>query len=199
MVSVFIIGAIGSGKSSVLKLFCAWGAETLNLDTVGHEVLKNPQLKSKLVSAFGQNILGAKGEVNRATLAKIAFVDSASTEKLTYLTAPYIVHELRLWLAEQEEKGVALVAVEVSAYRGNTGFFVDIADYVLSVLAPKGECIKRATLSGFEIDDVVRRLKVQPSNKERRAWADFVIENTGSVEELHAQAKSVFESLLAQG
>jgi dephospho-CoA kinase len=199
MVSAFIIGAMGSGKSSVLKAFSAWGAETLNLDTVGHEILKNPQLKAKLVSAFGQSILGEKGEVNRATLAKSAFANSASAEKLSCLTAPYLVQELRFWLFEQEKKGTALAAVEVSAYRGNAEPFVDIADFVVAVLAPKGECAKRATLSGFEIDDVERRLKVQPSNKERRAWADFVIENTGSASELHAQARSVFESLLAQG
>ena len=70
-----LTGGIGSGKSTVARLLAGMGAVTLDLDKVGHDVLRQADVRNRLVAAFGRGILAADGEIDRSKLGRLVFRD----------------------------------------------------------------------------------------------------------------------------
>ena len=90
MKKLFIIGGMGAGKSTARKALVEQGLPNIDLDQVGHDVLLWDTVKSELVETFGEDILGADGEIDRRALAAKAFVSPAETRKLNRITLPRI-------------------------------------------------------------------------------------------------------------
>ena len=82
MKEYILVGGIGSGKSTVATLFHERGAECVDLDDIGHEVLLLPEVIDMMVETFGKDILDDKGEIDRPALAAKAFASPADTIKL---------------------------------------------------------------------------------------------------------------------
>ena len=83
MKKLFIIGGMGAGKSTARKALVEQGLPNIDLDQVGHDVLLWDTVKSELVETFGEDILGADGEIDRRALAAKAFVSPAETRSPT--------------------------------------------------------------------------------------------------------------------
>lgn len=191
----FIIGGLGSGKSTVAKMFVEQGSAVLDLDAIGHEVLSIPSLQRKLVDEFGPSVLDENNNINRQELAEKAFAAQAATEKLTALTAPYIIEGLSSWIAARQQEGHAFVFVEASAYDGKSGAYGSIADGIIAVLAPYEDRVERACKRGFTQHDVQSRIACQPSDKQRGLWADFVLVNDGDCEHLRSQVDMLWRAI----
>ena len=198
MQTVFVIGGMGSGKSTVTEVFAEKGAPTLDLDVIGHEVLVFPDTKSALAQAFGHEIFDASGDVVRSALAKKAFASAHATEQLNAISMPRIVQRLKALLDEFEVQDEPLVVVEVSAYEGPQGWFGGLADIVIAVCAPEQTRIDRAVAKGFKEEDVRHRLAQQAHDEDRRVWADIVIDNEGDVDALRTRASQVWSYLSAR-
>ena len=207
MKTIFIIGGMGSGKSTVGRCFAGFGVPVLDLDKVGHAVLGMPEVKEALVEGFGKAVLDKEGEVDRKALAARAFATPATADTLARITHPAILAELQEWLKAQEEAGNGFAAVEASAFGGGSMAFAfgggsmafaDIPDYLIAVCAPMETRIKRVLANGFDEKDVERRMALQPTDDQWGAWADFVIESTGSLAHLKAQAKRVWKAITSK-
>ncbi len=85
-----LTGGIGSGKSTVARFLSEMGAVTLDLDSVGHEVLKQADVRERLVREFGRGILDSRGEIDRAALGRTVFNDSQALARLNGITHPAI-------------------------------------------------------------------------------------------------------------
>lgn len=177
---VYLIGGMGSGKSSVAARLRARGVPVYDLDEAGHEALRLPAVKGALRAAFGDGVLGADGEVARPTLARAAFATPEATEMLNRITTRAIVDLMEAWLRRQRTAGERRCVVEVSAYDGPDGRF-PAPDEVLAVVAPLKTRVARAVAKGFSEADVRARISRQATDEERREWADVVIENDGSL------------------
>ena len=184
MKTVFIIGGIGSGKSTVSHLFAEAGFPVLDLDKVGHAILYIDEAIEALTEAFGADIMGENAAIDRKKLAAKAFSSPEKTARLNSVLAPYILAEMRQWLSAREKEGCQVALVEVSAYDGPQGDYGQEADYLIAVLAPENLRIQRAIVRGFTEDDVRHRIARQAADEQRREWANFVIENEGSLEDL---------------
>ena len=93
---VGVTGGIASGKSTVSRLLAAKGAFTINLDEMGHELLKRGSpVMDKLIEAFGTGILDSSGDVSRQKLGAIVFNDVAARERLNAIMHPPIVRRSR--------------------------------------------------------------------------------------------------------
>lgn len=194
MVLIGVTGGIGSGKSTVSQLLRERGWTVYASDATAKELMAtDPQVRSELSEAFGEQVLTPNG-VNAPLLASLVFgADPAAGERLAQLNG--IVHprvlEAHMKAIEQEEqKGTAFVAIESALI-----YEVDLEDgfdYVVVVDAPHEECIRRVMQrSNLNRDDVERRMAEQLPMEEKRGLADFVIDNSGSLDDLKGATQTV--------
>lgn len=175
---------MGSGKSTASKALVEQGLALIDLDKVGHDILKWELVKDDLVEAFGEDILGEDSEVSRPALATKAFATPADTRKLNRITMPRIEEAFTEMISDLEDKGTEAVVVEYSVFRNRETSLAYGADVVIAVLAPVDLRIERAMASGFEEDDVRQRIARQITDADRVEAADVVFNNDSTKEEL---------------
>ena len=148
---------------------------------------------SELADAFGQDILNEDGSLNRGLLAQRAFADKQQTQKLNDITHPRInqrTNELIEAARDTQEFTVYDMPLLV-----DKGLHEDM-DYTVVVVVEEDERVRRLVASrGLDADDARARIRAQVTDEQRRAVADFVIDNNGSVDELDGQVDKVMEIL----
>lgn len=190
MKKLFVIGGMGAGKSTARKVLVGEGLPFIDLDQIGHDVLLQENVKSDLVEAFGEDILGDDGQVVRSRLAAKAFSSPAETRKLNRITMPRIEENFTDRLDELEREGNKAVVVEYSVFKSRQTSMANGADVVIAVLASLDKRIARAVAAGWDEADVRRRIARQISDADRIEQADVVFNNDGSPEDL---AKEVLD------
>ena len=187
MKKLFVIGGMGAGKSTARKVLVDQGLPYIDLDKVGHDIHKWDTVKEELREAFGPDVFDENGEVNRRALAAKAFLTPADTRKLNRITMPRIEEAFTDQLDELERAGNKAVVVEYSVFRNRQTSLAYNADVVIAVLAPLEQRIERAVASGWEEDDVRRRIAQQITDAERMEAADVVFDNDSTPEALREQ------------
>ena len=188
-VAVAITGGIGSGKSEALKAFARHGAATVSSDEIVHHLLRQPDVKEKVVARVGNGVVGPDGEIDRAALGTAVFNDREALAFLEELLHPLVSAEYLKWrddLARLPDPPAVCVTEVPLLYEvgGETRF-----DKVVVITAPTK--LRRAR-SQLTVDE--RDSRFLPE-KEKVARADFVFSNTGSLEELDAFVGSVMREL----
>ena len=193
---VAVSGGIGSGKSSVTRVFATQGAVTADADTIAREILEpgEPAL-SEVGRAFGGDLLRQDGSLDRALLASRVFGGEGADERVARLNA--ITHpliEARAWsiLRGAPEGSLAVYDIPLLI----EGDHVDRFDAVVIVDAPIEERVKRLEGRGFAPEDARARIRAQASSQERRAIATIWIDNEGSSDDLEEVARLVYERWL---
>lgn len=190
MKKLFIIGGMGAGKSTASRALTDQGLPLIDLDKVGHDILKWEIVKEELAEAFGDDIFDEEGEVIRPKLAAKAFKTPADTRKLNRITMPRIEEVYTDTLAELEAAGNDAVVVEYSVFKNREMSLAYSADVVLAVLAPLDLRIERAVASGFDEADVRRRIARQITDADRIEASDVVFNNDGTPDELRNEVIS---------
>lgn len=187
MEKIFVIGGMGAGKSTARKALVEQGLEYIDLDKIGHEILHWDIVKEDVAKTFGEDVLDESGEIDRKALARKAFATPADTRKLNRITQPRIEDAFTTRLDELEAADCPAVVVEHSVFKSRQMSLAYLADIVIAVLAPLELRIERAVASGFEEEDVRKRIAQQITDAERIEQADVVFNNDGTKEELHDQ------------
>lgn len=196
MKTIFIIGGIGSGKSEVTRRLADLDVrmKLTDLDILGHKALEDKRVIAALVELFGEEILDAQGKIVRGRLAEKTFGSSESVSELEAVTFPKIAELLEQKRADLPQNAILLV--EASSYNPDKESFTIRPDMLVAVTADEETRIKRAVSKGFEEADVQARNARQPTDAQRTQWADFVIENNGTEEELQQKVTKLGIKLL---
>ena len=193
---VAVSGGIGSGKSSVTRVFASRGAVTADADAIARQILERgePTL-SEVARTFGGDLLKEDGSLDRALLASRVFGGEGASERVARLNAiTHPVIEARAWsiLRGAPEGSLAVYDIPLLI----EGDHVDRFDAVVIVDAPIEERVKRLEGRGLSPEDARARIRAQASSQERRAIATIWICNEGSADDLEEVARLVYERWL---
>ena len=193
---VAVSGGIGSGKSSVTRVFASQGAVTADADAIARQILERGESTlSEVAHAFGGDLLKEDGSLDRALLASRVFGGEGASERVARLNAiTHPVIEERAWsiLRGAPEGSLAVYDIPLLI----EGDHADRFDAVVLVDAPIEERVKRLEGRGVAPEDARARIRAQASSEERRAIASIWIENEGSADDLEEVARLVYERWL---
>lgn len=178
---VGLTGNIGSGKSTAASLFSELGVPTFDTDRIGHELLESDsRIRTVIVKAFGKRII-TDGVIDRRSLGEIVFGDPQKKERLESILHPAIMSSVDERLRQHSGKSYAVVEVPLLYEAGLSGEF----DYVILVKADEKIAVERAaTKLGISKEAVMKRLATQIAQSEKEKFADFVIANNGTADDL---------------
>ena len=194
MFTVGITGNFGSGKSTVAGFLKKWGAYVLDADQISHQLIaKNGRCSTQVVRKFGKAIL-TDGQIDRKKLAYEVFADQRKLKDLEKILHPAVGEEIKKQfksIARRDPKAVAVMDVPLLFEAG----FDRWVDAVLVVKAKRLVQLKRLKAKGISPAEFNRRLKRQLPMAKKVALADFVIDNSGSLNNTRKQARKIWEKI----
>lgn len=196
MLSIFVTGGIGSGKSTLMEFLKEKGAGIVLADEVGHENLHDSKMKAELVKAFGQEILDTNGEIIRSELAARAFATPEDTARMDAITQPRLYEGCLRHIASVGQTH-EVVVLEMAILDGRDDFYKH-ADIVVAVTTSPEVRVRRLMESrGFSEEDARNRLASQVPEENRLAIADVVFTNDGTLQEFQDQIQQWWDSDIA--
>ena len=195
MYVIGLTGGIGSGKSTVARMLERRGAKLLSADAVGHEVYEPGRPAwQEIVDAFGRDIVGADGKIDRKALGPIVFSDPKQLRRLNAITHPRMKELMGEKLAA-ERAGGARIAVLEAALLFDAGWD-DLADEVwVTVAPPEVAAARTAERSGISVEEALSRIRAQMSNEERISRSQVVIDTDCALERTEEQVSEEWERL----
>lgn len=192
MIKVAVTGGIGSGKSTVCRMFQVLGIPVFEADAVAKQLMvSDPELRNALKDRFGPEVLSDKG-LDRQRLATVVFNDPAALAELNGIVHPAVRKAFLSWSEDRSAPYVIMEAAILAETGGHLGF-----DQVVVVSAPEDVRIARVMQRDGVGEETVRaRIRNQASDAERERIADHVIVN-GGVQLVIPQVLQIHKSLSA--
>jgi dephospho-CoA kinase len=201
MLKVGLTGGIASGKSFVGEALAGYGCFVIQADEIGHEVLApNGEAYADVVREFGGEILAADGsgvsrDIDRRRLAALVFADAGKLARLNAIVHPAVFRREEALLAEffaRQPHGIAVVEAAILIETGSYRRF----DQVILVFCAQEQQIERAMRREGAVEaDIRARIGRQMPLEEKRKYASFVIDTSGTKEDTLRQTRTVYEEL----
>lgn len=191
MKKLALTGGIASGKTTVAKFFEELGAVVLDADREAHEIYApGTPLFHQLQERFGSDLV-VGGQIDRKRLAQIVFTSPKEKKWLEEQTHPATRQRITQKLSQAIAQDPPLILVE-AALHVETGYYRDF-DGLVVVYVPEAIALGRLQArDGIGLEEAKLRLKNQISIEEKRQRADWVIDNSGSLEETRRQVEDLF-------
>lgn len=187
MLIIGLTGNIGCGKSSLSKIFMDEGIDVVDADIVSRQIFEDEELLQTVFEKFGPSIKNNDGSLNRKALGNIVFNDDEKLIELNNITHPRIKEKIFNQIRNIEEQGKPIVILD-GALLVETGYLDDIDKLIVVTcdeeiqierIKKRDNCTKLEALS---------RIKSQMSQVEKVKYADYTIDNSGTIEELKNKA-----------
>jgi dephospho-CoA kinase len=198
---VGLTGGIGSGKSTVSALLATKGAVVVDADAVVHDLQRpGTAVFEAMVDRFGNGIVAADGSLDRSAVAAIAFNDPAALADLNGIVHPAVGAEIVRRMDELSTTDAVVVLDVPLMVESARGY--PVAGLIVVDVDPEVAVRRLVEQRGMREVDARARIARQASREERRARADVVIDNSGSLDDLAAQVDRAWrwiEALPAPG
>lgn len=190
-----ILGGIGSGKSTIARLFGEFGASVLDADMRAHEVLADHDVVKELVAQFGNDIVDDQSRIVRARLAAKVFGDGKETElaRLNAVIHPRVRRLLESDLARARHDGVPVACLDVPLLI-ESGLDA-LCDKLVYVRASPELRARRCAARGWSEDEFKKREARQLELSKKESVADFIIDNDDDLRAVKARVGSVYREL----
>lgn len=204
MLKIGLTGGIASGKSLVSRMFVDLGAHCIDADQIAHDLMAlGGPAYDEVVRTFGSEILNPDKSVNRAKVAELAF-DKRRPKiyELNRILHPGVIERYESWMEDIRRRDPDAIAILEAALVLEAGLRRRF-DKILVVTCKPQQRIERWA-QRFNLDpetakvEVTRRMMAQAPDEAKIQAADYVIDNSGSVEETRKQVEKVYEALLPQ-
>lgn len=195
MITLGVTGGLGSGKTTACKFLKEKGAVVFDADAVAKEIiLTNQHVQQRIEEIFNIKVI-REGKLDTKKLASFAFASEENQSSLNNIVHPEVIK---------------IMEEEIGKYRGKTGLFVVDAplifesgldarlDYTVLIYAKFKIRLERALRRGnLSREEIMRRVKLQMPEEEKKELADFVIDNNGSLEQLRESMYRLYDKLVA--
>jgi dephospho-CoA kinase len=204
MLKIGLTGGIASGKSLVSRMFVDLGANCIDADQIAHDLMApGAPAYDEVVRTFGDEILNPDKSVNRAKVAELAF-DKRRPKiyELNRILHPGVIERYESWMEDIRRRDPDAIAILEAALVLEAGLRRRF-DRIIVVTCKPQQRIERWA-QRFNLDpetakvEVTRRMMAQAPDEAKIQAADYVIDNSGSVEETRKQVEKVYEALLPQ-
>ena len=205
MLKVGLTGGIASGKSVVGEMFVALGAHLIQADAIAHQLMQPGEaVYREVVRHFGSAILNPDGSVNRARLAEAAFGVSSENkssriEELNQIVHPAVIKRQDEWMEDvgrEDPKAIAIVEAALILEAGAGRHFDTL---VVVTCHPEQRIQRWASRLGVDEEtarrEVDRRMAAQLPDEDKIKAAQYVIDNSGSLDETRKQVAKVYAEL----
>ncbi len=204
MLKVGLTGGIASGKTAVGEMFVGLGAYLVQADRIAHALMEPGQdVYEQVVSCFGPEILNPDKMINRAKLAEAAFGSGdkkpSRIEELNRIVHPAVVRRQNEWMDEMARLHVDGVAIVEAALIIEAGAAKDFEWLIVVTCTEEQRATRFAARQNIPVDaarrEVARRMAAQLPDAEKITAANYVIDNSGTLEHTRAQVRQVWEKL----
>jgi dephospho-CoA kinase len=187
---VGLTGGIGAGKSAVAERLAAHGAVVIDSDRLAREaVAPGTDGLAEVVAEFGPEVLAGDGSLDRARLASVVFGDDAARRRLERIIHPRVRERTVELIAAAPPDSVVVNDVPLLVEAG----LAEAYEVVIVVLADEETRVERLVHDrGMTRDEATARIRAQATDEQRRAVADVVIVNDGTIEDLHKKVDEVW-------
>ena len=212
MLRVGLTGGLGSGKSTVAGIFQELGAAVISADQLGRQLMQPGEpVYAAIVEAFGQGVIRGDGSLDRKALAELAFQHNQA-DKLNHIVHPAVIAAEEEWMRgvfAADPQRVAIVEsaliFEVEKWGTAPGWMqrfdrlilvtvpdeMKIARFVARMMANDGSAIRREALT----QDARARMAMQIPDQEKAGRCEYVIDNSGSLEETRRRVEEIYREL----
>jgi dephospho-CoA kinase len=196
MFIVGLTGGIASGKSLVARVFKDLGAHVIDADRIVHDLLEpEQQAYQEVRDHFGKDILLPNGGIDRRKLGEIIFNNPEKRAWLNNCLHPKVFNAYTVQVQHLHSRQPDSIVILDAALLIETGYHRNM-DRIVVVYADREQQIERLSLRDkFTHEQALARITSQMPLAEKRAHADYVINNTGTREDTEIQAREVFRKL----
>ncbi|GIH18116.1 dephospho-CoA kinase [Rugosimonospora africana] len=194
IVKVGLTGGIGAGKSEVARRLAELGAQVIDADKLAREVVApGTDGLAEVVAAFGPEVLGPDGALDRPALGRRVFGDDEARRRLESIIHPRVRARTAELVAAQPPDAVVVNDVPLLVEAGLAKGF----DLVVVVLADEAARVRRLVeVRGMSEDEARSRIAAQATDEQRRAAADVILHNDGTLDELRAAVDDLWRERL---
>ncbi|MEA1970862.1 MAG: dephospho-CoA kinase, partial [Thermodesulfobacteriota bacterium] len=187
MINIGLTGGIGSGKSTVARLFQERGAYIIDIDTIAHLVEKpGGMVWNRIVEYFGRRILNKNNSIDREALGGFVFRDSEKLEELNSIVHPAVFDEWQRRLDDIGSKDEEAVVISDIPLLIEVGWHRAVDMVILVYTSPDVQAERIMERNGYSYEEAKDRLRSQMPIDEKIPLADFVINNEEILEETEA-------------
>lgn len=175
MIRVGLTGGIGSGKSTIKRIFELLNIPVFESDREGRLILQDGRVKAKLIDIFGLEIAGSDGHIDRKKLAATVFSDTKKLHTLNSIVHPEVRKRFESWVSSLNDSPPYVINEAAILFESGVG---QTMDYTINVNAPVEERIRRVMLrDSTNRAQVVERIDNQLTDAERQKLATWTIVN----------------------
>lgn len=189
-----LTGGIASGKSTVSDLFRHKNIPVIDADEVAHALMEPGAANwQKIVAKFGPQFLNADQTINRQKLAQLVFSDQNALSKLNHLSHPTIKTSLLNKMQEYAIQNARVVVVDIPLlYEGK--FDTDLDDVLLVYVDNKTQLERLMARDAITVKEAKRKIAAQMPLAKKKLLADYLIDNTGTIEETTSSFEAFFRA-----
>ena len=197
MLLVGLTGNIAAGKSTVAQLLSERGATVIDADILARRAVeRGTPAYDKIVQRWGSTVLGPDKQLDRPALRRLVFDDHEQLEKLNEFVHPEVEHQRAALVAEARERGDRVVICDIPLLF--EARLVDRFDKVILVDASRPVRLERLVHERqLPEAEAMKMIAAQMPAELKRARADFIIDNDGTIADLEKRVRSVWSDLLA--
>ena len=196
MLAIGLTGSIAVGKSFVVDVFRELGCHVLDADQTAREVVEPGTIGlERIVESFGSEVLRPDGALDRSKLGSLVFADDEKRQLLNSIVHPLVIEKQDRWLKERElsdPEGISIVDAALMIEAGSHKRFTSL---IVVWCRPEVQLERLMLRDRLSADEAARRIASQMPQKEKKSYADYLIDTSDGFEDTRRQVNAVFAQL----